>query len=552
MSGGAPSPQSGRRPLSRARLLVFSVVATLGILFAANTVIEWLSDRGALETEPGREPVQAVDGELFVQDGDGNWRTTAHAEESMPAAQFGGDKGESWRAFVLGGSFAQGVPYTNQNSPGSGGGIPSFLEAELTRRSAGRPIELINAAAGGQDSSRVLEIGKRVLELSPDLLIVATCNNEGTPGPGRLGSYLQDQGGFRLLQKLIGATEEPTRSWYTPQDPDTERVRQSFQSNLQTLLDLAGQAGVPVLLATLPVNLRYGGFDPGHVTDNDDGEDQGDIQPEDPAAALDARNSTPETHIEVFDKLPCRAGISLFEAEEFEAALPLLRRCLRMPSERISEAPFITTYVALAELELGRDALEASGVRLEARWGPCLAQGILHYYGGRYDAAIESLEQCDNVAEALRWIGRSHLALGQPDRARELLTQSVELRPSNRCRPSFNELIRQEAAAREHVRLVDLDDQVSRQAGERLTGAEEFLDYCHMNWKAQRSLGESLLAAIEQLDPELLRPTEGSFDEEAFAERYALPRGGNVDQVQTALERTGKGRHALGLRGPGP
>lgn len=528
-----PHALTERRQLSPARLMAFTAVAVFGLLAGGNALVEWLERGTALDTKKRDDAVQFVEEGLFAVRGDA-LVTTAYAERDMVPASMAAAKGDGFRAFVVGGSFAMGTPYVSQHGELEGGGFPSFVQTELERRLPERRVEVVNAAAGGQDSSRVRQIVEEIVELEPDVIVVATCNNEGAPRPGFLREYLHRQGGFRLLRNLLAPepTEQP-RGWYTPQDEDSEAVRGDFGDNIERILDVAAQRSIPVLLATLPVNLRYFGFDPGHGVRDED-EDDTPVRPRDPAPG-----DAPEVTDEVLGRLPCRAGISLFEAASWEAALPLLHACLAEESDPVGEAPYITTYIALAELELGRGA-EAARLRLVDRWGECLADGILAIYGGDPRGAIEQLSACDDVAEALRWVGRAHLELGEAERAAELLAQAVELRPSNRCRPSFNDALRQQAQGRNGVTLVDLE-QVARDASpDRVPGPELFVDYCHMNWRGYALVGRAVVDALVQLDGSLAG-TGAELSPDEFAARFDLPRGDNAAQVRAALANSKKG-----------
>ena len=171
-----------------------------------------------------------------------------------------------FRLFVLGGSFAMGSPYVTgqEPEPGQEGGIPTELQRALEARHPGR-VEVINAASGGGDSNRVRAVAEQVLREQPDALLLMSCNNEGTLPPGRVRTRLQELGGYRLLQRLIRGAGEGDRPWYMPQDPDTDAIRAAFEANIRSIVDGARAQGIPVLLGTLPVNLRYIGLEPGHV-----------------------------------------------------------------------------------------------------------------------------------------------------------------------------------------------------------------------------------------------------------------------------------------------
>jgi hypothetical protein len=337
---------------------------TIGILLFANTGIERLEKGGHVDTYRGvDDSLFFVDGPLFEVQPDGTYQTTRYAELSMVRSRFAVDKRNAWRAFVLGESFAMGTPYAMQgegkNKPG---GIPSFLEAQLSALLPDRPIEIVNVGAGAQNSARVRRIAEQVVDFSPDVLLLMTCNNEGVLPPGRVAEALHGLGVVRLLNRLLAPTAGKERSYYTPQDSDTARVRDAFRDNVHAIVELAARRGVRVLLATLPVNLRYEGGQAGHLI----------------------------------------GGIS----EE-----PVAPQCV------------------------------LDGRRLQEQ--------------GRLDEAADTLRDCDSV-EALRQIGLVEYEREHYDDARRALEQYTELMPRNRCRPSFNALLRETAAAYDNVRLVDL------------------------------------------------------------------------------------------------
>ncbi|MCP4867296.1 MAG: hypothetical protein GY898_01080 [Proteobacteria bacterium] len=127
------------------------------------------------------------------------------------------DKGEDgWRLFVTGGSFAMGTPYVDQVSRKQDeGGIATWLRRDLGPRAPG-PIEVINAAAGAQNSHRVSAIAEEVLNFDPDVVFVATCNNEGALPPGRVREQLHKLGGYRLLGRHLAPTPRPRSAATTP------------------------------------------------------------------------------------------------------------------------------------------------------------------------------------------------------------------------------------------------------------------------------------------------------------------------------------------------
>jgi len=312
---------------------VFAVVTTVLALGLLNVCVEMLERAGVLETHRLDDYVQFLDEPLFARDGD--WITTSeYAEEFMVPGRLRRDKGDRYRVIILGASFAMGTPYTvNSHGEERPGGIATWLRADLARRFGPDGYEVLNAAAGAQTSHRVRRIAEEVLQLEPDLLVVASCNNEGPPKPGYVREQLHKLGAYRLLTSLAAPSGDPeARPTFTPQLLDAEQVRTEFSENIGRILDVARKAGVPVALATLPLNLRYGG-------------DGAPLPPEDLAGR----------HVE---DACVRDGREAYARGEFEGALELLTAC----GEDIPDAARWTglSLAALGRTDEARTALAMS------------------------------------------------------------------------------------------------------------------------------------------------------------------------------------------------
>ena len=250
-----------------------------------------------------------------------------------------------------------------------------------------------------------------LVQLEPDLLFVATCNNEGALPPGRVMETLHSQAAYRLLVKwLVPKPDDDQRSTFMLQDPDTEAVRATFRANLEAIAATAHDAGVPLLMATLPVNLRYTGDDWGNVLNQGFLNDQ--------------------------------------------------------PQRRNADA--------------------------------CIQEGIELYQQNQCKQAEQVLQGCDNKAEALRWIGLCAYRRYRFDQARAMLEQSVELIPRGRCRPSFNDIIREVAADASGVTLVDLEAATQAIAPHGIPGPELFHDNCHMTWDGYEAMARAVEAALSE------------------------------------------------------
>jgi len=472
-----------------------ALVAT-ALLWAANQGVEWSERQGFVDTHRPAEAVQFLDEPVFELDGT-TFRTSSYGEGTLVSSEFAAHKDDRFRVFVLGGSFAMGTPYVNGETPqhGAEGGIASWLQAHLSHRYPTTTTEFVNAAAGGQNSRRVREIALEVLELEPDLLLVATGNNEGNLDPSFVQAELRKLGGYRLLRKLLLPSATMPDSWFTAQSPDVTAIANQFREHVAALLDAAEARQVPVLLCTLPIHLSYLGFEPGHVLTG--------------------------THWPPLGG-PCEGGLRAFEAGDYASSIPMLNDCIEGPDSQ--QPPPVRSYRALAQLELGL-ADEGPIKVLSSERGPCIAEGIGHYYRGRYKAALKGLRHCDEVADALLWSGRAHRKLGNHEAARRAMYQSVELVPRNRTRPSFNKILREEAAKRPSTVLVDLEAAAEELSPDGIPGPGLFLDYSHMHWWGYAAMAQQVLATMQEagLEPAGDPVLEPPPNRQSLARFFRLP-----------------------------
>jgi len=396
-----------------------------------NASIEWLERRGQVDTFRRDDIARYLDESIFELSDDNVISTTPYALKHMVPSVFPANKGDGWRMFVLGASFAQGSPYLTFASDkpharhdASGhledgvlraeepGGLPFWLRTWLKQSAPEREVEVINAAVGGQQIHRVRHMLDQVVRLEPDVLFVASCNNEGGLPPSRVNEALHSLGGYRLLLKYIkpSMTPDKLRPAFTLQDPDLEVVRQRYRENVADMVKTTEATGVPLLLATLPINLMYVG-------------------------------------------------------REVES------------------------------LQLGLKGQPQTDSRQRS---PCISAGIERYKQGDFDEAIEEWQQCEDLADAVRLIGMAHHKQGNTNEAIEYLEMSLELAPYNRCRPSFNEHIRDIAGRYDHVHLVDLDKAAREAAPEGIPGFDMFLDSCHMRSRGYALMANAIIEALSE------------------------------------------------------
>lgn len=317
--------------VSRSRKLLFALVPLAALLLTVEGGVRWLEARGTLDTRSPDDAVQYVIDELFERSG--AWiHTTRYAETTMVPGRFRAEKpDDGWRVMVVGGSFALGSPFVHpDHGRETAGGITSWMRASLHARYPNHTPEVINLGSGGQDSNRVRRIALSALAQSPDVLVVATCNNEGFLPPGTVSRHLRKLGGYRLLVQLLRPTPDPEdRPLHTLQHPDVAAIEKAHRTNLEAIRDAAAARGVRVLFATLPVNLRYTGTNQIHQVGSAPAEDGTCVS----------------------------AGRAHYESGDFEAAITALSACEDVP-EALRWTGF--SLLALERPAEAKAALEAA------------------------------------------------------------------------------------------------------------------------------------------------------------------------------------------------
>ena len=186
---------------------------------------------------------------------------------------------ETFRIFCLGASASAGWPHPSQEI------YSKYLEEALARAYPGRKIEVINVSAHSYPTYRVRMIFEEILELRPDLLIIYSGDNEfieprvysikerwfdplvdlanhshlfrivrGNPLARRWfpeNTLLADS--FAIPNASMQAQEAPE----VRKNPDQfERAKKHYAFSIESMVKSAQERGIPVILLTVPVNLR--------------------------------------------------------------------------------------------------------------------------------------------------------------------------------------------------------------------------------------------------------------------------------------------------------
>ncbi len=219
----------------------------------------WLEKTGRIDTRRLDDTISYAPVQLltpFTADGKRYLRLTDL--QITPAEFLAAKPPDVFRIFVLGESFAAGTPYNLTLGTDTEGTPAGWLQVLTQIRFPRARVEVISAAAGGATSNRVREIAAILLaEASPDLLVIATGNNEGFV-PGRLNEELHRWVVYRALKRTLLA--EPARNERPANMPRMDGIDDAFTAldrNLESILSEAARRGVRVVLCTLPANLKF-------------------------------------------------------------------------------------------------------------------------------------------------------------------------------------------------------------------------------------------------------------------------------------------------------
>lgn len=384
-----------RLPLRRR--LAYATGTTILFFGGLTSALGLLDRAGWIDTFRQDDSVLYIHGAYLRPDPSGNEYTIHDAQaDAVVQARFPVHKrAGTVRIFVTGESFVRGGHQLDAGSPPAGHGtLSDWMQEVLEARYPSRRFEVINAGANGQTSTRIARVVEELVHAAPDLVVVAMGNNEGVDPGNAASSALQGWILYRFLKREVlpepGAAERPA---FTLQGLAPERARAVFNQNLAAIVTATRDAGVPLLLATLPINLTEEARTLGRA-------------PPDPSCD---------------------------------------------PVDRAASAR------------------------------SC-------------DAALEAGSACGDRVYAVVRAGDCLAAVGRTDEARQLYEVAVELDPRGRTRPSFNEMVRQTAAASGAL-LTDLEKTMQARSG-GIPGDRYFIDHVHLTCMGYLPVAEDLVDTI--------------------------------------------------------
>jgi tetratricopeptide (TPR) repeat protein len=261
-----------------------------------------------------------------------------------------------WRVFVLGESSVKGLPYET-------GCFSDWLRIRLAAMLPDRAVEVVNAGNAGWHATDIRLLLQECLEHEPDLLVWMVGHNEFvphnvmglraetlTPVRRALGEATKRLHATHWLASLLPSIDLQRKTMFDRNQsdevpcwgPELPLLKQRFREATAGAVADARAAGVPILLCTMPRNVRE--WAPGHSY-------YSDALHADPA--LRARWNAEYA-----------AGLALLDAGDAAGALPALQRALA-----------IDATPAKLHFALGR-ALHARGDATAARaaWMKSLEQ----------------------------------------------------------------------------------------------------------------------------------------------------------------------------------
>ena len=249
------------RPLPLAKKLLFAAVPLVVVLLVLTVGLRALERAGLVSTVRDGDRVlyltpdylrviQTPDGER-VQLMDAQYPEVVQASMAQPKPQ------DVFRIVVVGRSFIRGEHYRGADEGlGGYGSIPAWMQALLDHRYPSQRFEVINAGGSAQSSYAVRDSVDALLQVEPDLVLVASGANEGSAPPTAYNQALHSWVLYRAMKKgLLGEIPVEERPMLQPQDLGAEELLGRYRDNLKLIARAGHNAQVPMAWVALPVNL---------------------------------------------------------------------------------------------------------------------------------------------------------------------------------------------------------------------------------------------------------------------------------------------------------
>lgn len=448
-------------PLTRKRLWAYRVL----LLIAAPAVVLGLSEIGLRVFGYGYNPDFLVPDEMDDSKVRDNYRFAwrffppALARAPQPIRVERAKPQDVHRIVVLGGSAAMGDP-----QPAFG--LVRVLQRLLEHRHPGESFEVINAAVTAVNSHVVLSIAQDCRRLDAGIWIVYMGNNEvnGPYGSGtvfgsrrpprsviraslayqktRLGQWMASMlaRNDQLVPEHWGGLEMFLDQQVTADDPDMKRVYANFEANLDQILSLARNAGVPVLLSTVAVNLEDSAPFMSQSRPEDTGEIERLLQEEQWAQVVDFCEEFINAHGDVFADLQFYLGTALVVQGKMKEAREAFQRACDLDTLRFRADSHINNIIRQVAAAGGDGISLTDGEQVLSRADANGIPGKEFFYEhvhltftGNYHLGLElakEIEKTLGFTSALPWLSEEACAaaLGFSSFHRREILQEMRLR----------------------------------------------------------------------------------------------------------------------------
>ena len=195
---------------------------------------------------------------VFVREGD-YFRSSRQSQKHHLDQRFQAVKPRNGlRVFIIGGSAAMGFPLEGFFGPNQ------LLPLGLAAAAPGRSYEVVNVSGFGFAAYRLVPLVEEILDHEPDAIIALTGNNEF------LERRFHDRGFwlrslerlrlYRLMAGLLSAARGEAAEVRWEEYPVTDRVREqaleNYRRNLEQIASRCAARSTPLILLTVPVNLK--------------------------------------------------------------------------------------------------------------------------------------------------------------------------------------------------------------------------------------------------------------------------------------------------------
>ncbi|MBU4333500.1 MAG: hypothetical protein KKD07_03555 [Candidatus Omnitrophica bacterium] len=175
---------------------------------------------------------------------------TTQRERSSARSFFAVKSSDTKRIFILGGSVAEA--WSSKE--------PVFsLDIALGKIFPRKSFEIINCAVDGYDSYRAYLVAKEIVAYEPDLIIVASGNNEFynynkiNLSVYYANKFLRGSLFYRKAQDMIRKKMSFNVVEY---GREAEKRFEFYENNIKEIVKLSKKNDIPIILSTLPLNFR--------------------------------------------------------------------------------------------------------------------------------------------------------------------------------------------------------------------------------------------------------------------------------------------------------